>query len=230
LRRGQTYPERVSELADLRWFLVFNGIADRWLGPFEADGWQLIYRDPAYGMLGILPADGGQAATIDDARRLADVAAFDHDAPVGISPAVEGVFSDAVPGDPAAAPPLQPIQPFEGPWTMSYWQWANVAYAAAAELRFNGSYVIRYDDETGRAKARVEWHEPQRRSDRLASRHGVTATAGEFSVRHPNPRRAPAWARRCIAGAQRAAAAIRQTALPRRRALGANPAACRPGS
>jgi hypothetical protein len=149
LRRGQTYPERVSELADLRWFLVFNGIADRWLGPFEADGWQLIYGDPAYGMLGILPADGGKAATIDDARWLADVAAFDHDAPVGISPAVEGVFPDAVPGDPAAAPPLQPIQPFEGPWTMSYWQWANAAYAAAAELRFNGSYVIRYDDETG---------------------------------------------------------------------------------
>jgi hypothetical protein len=149
LRGGRTYPERVSETADVRWFLVFNGIADRWLGPFEADGWQLIYRDPACGMLGILPADGGNAATIDDARWLADVAAFDHDAPIGISPAVQGVFPDAVPGDPAAAPPLQPIQPFEGPWTMSYWQWANAAYAAAAELRFNGSYVIRYDNETG---------------------------------------------------------------------------------
>ena len=29
------------------WFVIFNGIADRWLWPFETDSWRLTYNDPA---------------------------------------------------------------------------------------------------------------------------------------------------------------------------------------
>ncbi len=132
---------------DLRWFVVFNGIADRWLWGFDADGWRLRHGDPANGTLGILPAQGGPVATLEDALWLADVLAFDHDAPVGVSPAMAGIFPDARPKDPAAEPVLQPIHPLEGFWAWDYWQSLNGAYGAAADLRFGGSYVIRYDDE-----------------------------------------------------------------------------------
>lgn len=139
----------MDEWDDLRWFVVFNGIADAWLWGFDADSWRLRHGNPANGTLGLLPLNGGPVATIDDARWLADALAFDHDAPVGISPAMDGVITDAAPRDPAAAPPVQPIYPFHGAWTLWYWQSLNQAYAAAAELRFNGSYVIRYDREDG---------------------------------------------------------------------------------
>jgi hypothetical protein len=132
---------------DLRWFVVFNGIADRWLWGFDADGWRLRHGEPANASLGILPMDDGPVATIDDARWLADALAFDHDAPIGISPAMSGVPPDATPKDSAAVPPAQPVHPLQGPWTLWYWQSLNQAYGAAAELRFNGSYVIRYDAE-----------------------------------------------------------------------------------
>ena len=133
---------------DLRWLVVFNGIADRWLWGFDADGWCLRHGDPAMGTLGILPAgSGGALATLEDALWLADVFAYDHDAPVGVSPAMEGVFPDARIKDPAAEPIAQPIHPLEGGWAWAYWQALNGAYSAAAELRFNGSYVVRYGDE-----------------------------------------------------------------------------------
>lgn len=132
---------------DLRWLVVFNGIADRWLWGFDADGWRLRYEDPAMGTLGILPAEDGPLATLEDALWLADVLAYDHDAPVGVSPAMEGLFPDARTRDPAAEPLAQPIHPLTGGWALVYWQALNGAYGAAADLRFNGSYVVRYDDE-----------------------------------------------------------------------------------
>jgi hypothetical protein len=138
----------VDKWDDVRWFVVFNGIADRWLWGFDADGWRLRHGDPALGSLAILPTHDGAVATIDDARWLADVLAFDHDAPVGISPAMTGLVPNAVPRDSAATPPAEPIHPFGPDWTLWYWQSLNQAYAAAAELRFNGSYVIRYDGES----------------------------------------------------------------------------------
>ena len=36
----------MSRLDAMHWILVFNGIADRWLWGFEADGWRLEYHDP----------------------------------------------------------------------------------------------------------------------------------------------------------------------------------------
>jgi hypothetical protein len=137
----------MSEWADLRWFVVFNGIADRWLWGFDAERWRLRHGDPANGTLGILPAPGDPVATIDDALWLADALAFDHDAPVGISPAWSGVYP-APPKDSAGIPPFQPVQPLGGDaFSLSYWQSLSVAYNAAAELRFNGSYVIRYEGD-----------------------------------------------------------------------------------
>jgi hypothetical protein len=132
---------------DLRWFIVFNGIADRWLWNFDADGWRLRYEDPANGTLGILPEDNGPPVTLQDALWLADALAYDHDAPVGVSPAMDGILPHATPRDPEAVTPAQPIHPFDDPGTLFYWQRLNDAFAVAAELRFNGSYVIRYNSE-----------------------------------------------------------------------------------
>lgn len=137
----------MHRLDDLHWFVVFNGIADRWLWGFEADGWQLVYGDPAMGHLGVLPMNGNPPATLEDARWLADVLAFDHDAPVGLAPAWRGDPPNMTPADPAAHPVIQPICPFSQAMTKWYWDSLNMSFGAAAELRFNGSYVIRYDDD-----------------------------------------------------------------------------------
>src|SRR6266567_3042623 len=137
----------MGEWDDLRWLIVFNGIADAWLWAFDADGWRLRYENPASGMLGVLPRlDGDPVATLDDALWLADAFAFDHDAPIGVRPAVTGVWPDVEPKDEAAIPPTQPVEPLEGPLVVFYWESLSTAYAAAAELRFNASYAIRYND------------------------------------------------------------------------------------
>jgi hypothetical protein len=130
------------------WFVVFNGIADRWLGPFETDRWRLTYNDPALGLLGIEPLrDCDPPATLEDARWLADALAYDHDAPVGITPAWAGEMPDRHPIDPAAAPPSAPIGADADAWTTSaYWDDLNASYGAAAALRFADSYVLRYGD------------------------------------------------------------------------------------
>lgn len=133
---------------DLRWFVVFNGIADAWLWGFDADGWRLRHGDPANGMLGILPeVDGAPVATLDDALWLADALAFDHDAPVGVRPAVTGVWPNVEPKDAAAIPPAQPVDPLTGPLVTWYWESLSAAHGAAADLRFNGSYAIRYESD-----------------------------------------------------------------------------------
>lgn len=132
---------------DLRWFVVFNGIADRWLWGFDADSWRLRHGDPANGTLGVLPTAGGPLATMDDALWLADVFAFDHDAPVGIQPAYDGEWPNMVPMDPAGVPTVVPVQPPGPVDSFYYWQNLNTSYGSAAEMRFNGSYVIRYDDD-----------------------------------------------------------------------------------
>jgi len=133
---------------DVTWFVVFNGIADRWLWGFDADGWPLRHGDPAMGMLGILPmTPGGAGVSLEEALWLADALAFDHDAPIGVSPAVNGVFPNSDPKDPDADPPFQAIHPLADEWALFYWQSLNAAYGQAAELRFNGSYVIRYGDD-----------------------------------------------------------------------------------
>src|SRR5690606_14608272 len=135
----------MSEWDDLRWFVVFNGIADAWLWGFDADDWRLRHGEPALGTLGVLPAvDGGDVATIEDALWLADAFAFDHDAPVGVRPAITGAWPDSVPKDEAAIPPVQPVVPFDGPLVTWYWDSLSSNYGSAAELRFNESYVIRY--------------------------------------------------------------------------------------
>lgn len=65
---------------NVRWRVVLNGIADAWLWGFDADGWRLRPGDPARGMLGILPMQGGRRAGLDDAVWLADAIAFAHSA------------------------------------------------------------------------------------------------------------------------------------------------------
>lgn len=138
----------MSEWNDLHWFVVFNGIADACLWGFDADGWRLRHDHPARGTLGILPnSPGAPVVTMDEATWLADALAFDHDAPVGVRPAVTGVWPHAEPKDPAATPPSQPVEPLDGPLVTWYWDALQTTYGAAAELRFNASYVIRYESD-----------------------------------------------------------------------------------
>ena len=137
----------MNEWEDLRWFLVLNGIADAWMWTFDADRWEMRFGHPAGGTMGILPRPGEPVATLSDALWLADAVAFDHDAPVWVAPAWEGEWPDMTPKDPAAMPPIQPINPFDGSLLHWYWEHQNMACGAAAELRFNGSYVLRYDGE-----------------------------------------------------------------------------------
>jgi hypothetical protein len=138
-----------SYWSSLRWFVVLNGIADAWLWSFDADGWRLRYDNPANGTLGILSPedDPAKIATLDDAIWLADVIAYDHDAPVGVQPALEGEWPDLRPIDPAGLPAIRPIQGFAKVDDYLYWQSISGAYGSAAERRFGESYVLRYDRE-----------------------------------------------------------------------------------
>ena len=157
----------------LHWFLMLPGITDRDLFGFEADGWSLTYRDPAMGMLGIVPAAGGTPATLDDARWLADVVAFDHDAPIGVSPAWKGVWPNQSPMDATASKVTQPIQPFEGSATAYYWEHIGMSYVAVAELRFNGSYQLRYSGEEG--DPQTNFTERFRNREELIALYGMAA-------------------------------------------------------
>ncbi len=132
--------------ADMTWLLVLAGIVDAYLWWFDADGWRLAHGDPAGGTLGVLPlTPGGTRATIDDAMWLADVIAFAHDAPVGIRPAVRGPGTPPV--DPDGIPPVQPVHPFSDDLVLWHWDNIGLALGAAAELRFNDSYILRYDED-----------------------------------------------------------------------------------
>jgi hypothetical protein len=127
---------------DNRWFLAFHGIADAWLWGFDADGWRLRHGDPANGCLAVLPPEGGTPATLEDVLWLADAGAFDHDAPAGVRPAFEGPGSTKDPR--AAMAPRQPVSPLVGEAETLYWDDLGAALEPAAQLRFNGSYAIRY--------------------------------------------------------------------------------------
>jgi hypothetical protein len=128
---------------DLRWFLVFYAVADAYLFEFDADGWRMCFRQPAYSSVAILPPAGGAPATLADARWLADACAFDHDAPVGVAPAWDGDR----PRDPAARAPVEPVVPL--PSHMAHWYWDTLgqAYSAIVDNRFNDSQVLRYNEE-----------------------------------------------------------------------------------
>jgi hypothetical protein len=135
---------------NLNWFVVFNGTADTWLWSFQAERWDLHHPNPGYSMLAIVPRDGEPAASIEDARWLADVLAFDHDAPIGISPAWDGNPPDQRPVDPAATPPALPVGAEPDSFSSSsYWEALNASYNAAAQMRFSYAYALRYDDSHG---------------------------------------------------------------------------------
>lgn len=127
-----------------RWMVVFGGIADIDLFPFDADGWQLRHGAPAAGRLGILPIGDNPPITVDDAAWLADCIAFDHDAPIGIQPRIIATHGHAQPVDDAARVVREPVIPLG--IEVAGWHWSDRAAAldTAAELRFNGSYRVRY--------------------------------------------------------------------------------------
>jgi hypothetical protein len=137
---------------DLTWLIVFNGMSDASLWEFEAeDGkWHLTHGSPARGMLGVLPSmPGDRRITRTEAVFIADAIAFDHDAPVGVRPRAIGYFAPTVPGrDPDQLPPeLLSINPHYEQGSDFYWETINSSLAAAAELRFNGDYCLRYQSD-----------------------------------------------------------------------------------
>lgn len=122
-----------------RWYIALNGIADAWLWGFDADGrWRLRHGNPARGTLALLPIPGGRKATLEEALWIADCIAFDHDAPVGLLPPSWNRRLGRLP---------EPVTPPPGPMKR-WWYFEDVrqGHAAAAEIRFGESYVIRYDD------------------------------------------------------------------------------------
>lgn len=52
-----------------------------------------------------------------------------------------------MPKDRAARQIVQPIHPLDGPLATWYWDSLSETHSAAADLRFNGSYVVRYGCE-----------------------------------------------------------------------------------
>jgi hypothetical protein len=138
--------DRVDHFAKLRWLVVFYGIADSCIWPIEAEGWWLEHGSPANGMLGILAPHGGDAVpTMSDALWLADALAFDHDAPVGVRPAVRGVWPHVAPVDEEAMLFMQPVEALPQQFALQYWESVGTALGAAADLRFGASYCLRYE-------------------------------------------------------------------------------------
>ena len=158
----------------MTWLLALNGSSDRYIWNFEADGWRLRCEQPAYGTLGILPFEGRPPATLDDARWLADVFAFDHDAPIGVIPAM----ADGHPKDPEALPVSEPVHSL-GEWTRQYWNWLNAAFAAVAENRFNGTFVLRYDEDDDSAP-RLDFSERFKDLEELVGLYAMAARQADI--------------------------------------------------
>ena len=121
------------------WFVELAGIADAWLWPFDINSrWRLRHGDPALGRLAVLPwRKRGRKASLAEVAWIADCLAYDHDAPVGVSPSA---FNRR------ARFPSQPIIPQPGEnATLWYFRDQLLAYEAVAEMRFGGSYLLRYD-------------------------------------------------------------------------------------
>ena len=122
----------MGEWDDLGWFIVSNGIADAWLWGFDGMVARLRHGNPACGMLGVLPGkNGARPVTLDQSMWFADVLAFDHDAPVGVKPALKGKWPHVAPKDTAAQPPFQPIGPIGSSFETDYWDTLAEAHGAA---------------------------------------------------------------------------------------------------
>jgi hypothetical protein len=131
--------------AEAHWIIVFHGVADTWLRPFDADGWRFRHRNPALSQLYIFPEQGRPPATLDDAQWLANCMAFDHDAPVSAVPNQYGDERSLAPMDERAVPPFHPVHPFTPAVAASFWETRDMAYDVAADARFNDPYGIRYN-------------------------------------------------------------------------------------
>lgn len=128
-----------------RWRVCVNGIADAYLGWLTLDGWELACGNPARGSLVILTPRGGDAAGIAVAQWIADVMAYDHDAPIDASP-MPRRWGQA-PADREYIDPLRPLSTLAADHPIEYWENLSLAHWVVAERRFGCSYLLRYDDE-----------------------------------------------------------------------------------
>src|SRR5271157_4298934 len=132
-----------SVWAKVDWFLDL-GFADSALFGLDVDQrWRLLMGDPAGGSLGVCPIrKNGRRATLTDVVWLSDCIAYDHDSPVGITPAMDNT---------RARFPYRPVVPMYGgvdahkDW---YFGQLSMTYTLIAELRFGGDTLIpRYGDD-----------------------------------------------------------------------------------
>lgn len=135
---------------NLRWLVVLSGTADAYFWPFDSDEWHLWCGSPAQGMLGLMPFDeDGPTATFEDAQWVANALAYDHDAPVGLRPVMTGSRCDrhSRPRDLEATNPIHPVSALFDPEVDRYWLMLAEVHEAAADLRFNGCWGMRYELE-----------------------------------------------------------------------------------
>lgn len=136
----------MDEQANLRWMIVATGAWDIW--PFTTDEWHLWCGYPSEGRVALKSLHpAGPDPTYEDAQWIADAMAFDHDAPIGVQPAVTGSAWD--PGsrivDQTIRNPNPPIHPLFEAQRDRYWVALSEAHEVAAELRFNGTFAFRYE-------------------------------------------------------------------------------------
>lgn len=127
------------------WSVELAGIADAWLWGFDIPGrWRLRCGQPAEGSLAVLPwRSRARKASLAEVVWIADCIAYDHDAPVGVSPMA---FNRR------AKFPSQPIIPMGGDHpTLWYFKEQLIAFAMVAEMRFGESYLLRYDPDDSRS-------------------------------------------------------------------------------
>lgn len=141
--------DETTDFQEVNWLLTLNGMADAFIVGFDAGAFRLRCRQPAYGRLGILGPEGADSeVTVDDARWLADAIAYDHDAPIGIRPAIARSQNrwESSPRISDGETPIQPIVPIPSVLTDFYWDAVAQSLDAAATLRFNESFRFRYFD------------------------------------------------------------------------------------
>lgn len=82
-------------------------------------------------------------------------------------------MDDETPKDPDASPVSEPIHPL-GRWTRFYWNSLNAAFGAVAENRFNGTWIIRYDEDDDSAPS-SDFSERFRNREELVGLYAMAA-------------------------------------------------------
>jgi len=129
----------------VEWVVRVNGTVDAFLSWLTLDGWSLGHGNPAHESLYVFPRDDGSKPTMADAQWIADVMAFDHDAPIDAAPRGSGHFGNLPPSG-TVTQPIVPAGPLSLEHSVRYWENLRIAHQAAADNRFDAPFTLRYED------------------------------------------------------------------------------------